>query len=195
VITALPTGREGSLLALGLALAALAAIYVLIALPMENLYAAQAERAEMQRSLLLKLNAVANELPQLRSQVSELRAGVDSRRLTLGGASDAIAAAALQGHIEELATGAGVTIGSTEGLPTEAEGAYRRLGLRVVLSGSDAALMKLLAALEAATPPVVIDNLQIHGMQRRTGMPQAALDATLDVFGFRNADEASAEKP
>jgi Tfp pilus assembly protein PilO len=195
VITALPTGREGGLLALGLALAALAAIYVLIALPMENLYAAQAERAEMQRSLLLKLNAVANELPQLRSQVSELRAGVDSRRLTLGGASDAIAAAALQGHIEELATGAGVTIGSTEGLPTEAEGAYRRLGLRVVLSGSDAALMKLLAALEAATPPVVIDNLQIHGMQRRIGMPQAALDATLDVFGFRNADEASAEKP
>jgi Tfp pilus assembly protein PilO len=195
VIAALPTGREGSLLALGLALAALAAIYVLIALPMENLYAAQAERAETQRSLLLKLNAVANELPQLRSQVSELRAGVDSRRLTLGGASDAIAAAALQGHIEELATGAGVTIGSTEGLPTEAEGAYRRLGLRVVLSGSDAALMKLLAALEAATPPVVIDNLQIHGMQRRIGMPQAALDATLDVFGFRNADEASAEKP
>ena len=195
MITALPTGREGGLLALGLALAALAAIYVLIALPMENLYAAQAERAEMQRSLLLKLNAVANELPQLRSQVSELRAGVDSRRLTLGGASDAIAAAALQGHIEELATGAGVTIGSTEGLPTEAEGAYRRLGLRVVLSGSDAALMKLLAALEAATPPVVIDNLQIHGMQRRIGMPQAALDATLDVFGFRNADEASAEKP
>jgi Tfp pilus assembly protein PilO len=195
VIAARPTGREGSLLALGLALAALAAIYVLIALPMENLYAAQAERAETQRSLLLKLNAVANELPQLRSQVSELRAGVDSRRLTLGGASDAIAAAALQGHIEELATGAGVTIGSTEGLPTEAEGAYRRLGLRVVLSGSDAALMKLLAALEAATPPVVIDNLQIHGMQRRIGMPQAALDATLDVFGFRNADEASAEKP
>ena len=74
------------------------------------------------------LTCVANELPQLRSQVSELRAGVDSRRLTLGGASDAIAAAALQGHIEELATGAGVTIGSTEGLPTEAEGAYRRLG-------------------------------------------------------------------
>jgi general secretion pathway protein M len=195
VITALPTGREGGLLALGLALAALAALYVLIALPMENLYAAQAERAEMEHSLLLKLNAVSNEVPQLRSQVSELRAGVDSRRLTLGGASDAIAAAALQGHIEELATGAGVTIGSTEGLPPEAEGAYRRLGLRVVLSGSDAALMKLLAALEAATPPVVIDNLQIHGMQRRIGMPQAALDATLDVFGFRNADEASAEKP
>ena len=92
---------------------------------------------------------------------------------------------ALQSRIEELAASVGATIGSTESLPAEARSGYRRIGLRYVLSGPYETLVKFLAKLEAATPPLVIDNLHIHGVLRRPGTPAAAgLDAGLDVYGL-----------
>jgi len=114
----------------------------------------------------------------------------------LEGASDAIASANLQNRIAELAASVGVTTGSTESLPVEVRGGYRRIGLRYTLSGPYENLVKLLAKLEAATPPLVIENLHIHGVLRRPGTSAAgALDAGLDVFGFRNNDKTVAAKP
>ena len=110
----------------------------------------------------------------------------------------AIAAAALQSRIEGLAASVGATIGSTESLPSEARSGYRRIGLRYVLSGTYETLVKFLAKLEAATPPLVIDNLHIHGVLRRPGpgAPAAtALDAGLDVYGYRDGEKPVAAKP
>ena len=70
---------------------------------------------------------------------------------------------------------------------------YRRIGLRYVLSGSYETLVKFLVKLEAATPPLVIDNLHIHGVLRRPGTPAAAgLDAGLDVYAFRDGQKSVA---
>jgi general secretion pathway protein M len=109
--------------------------------------------------LLPRLRAAADELPALRERVEQLRNAAGSRKITLEGASDAIAAATLQSRIEELATSVGATIGSTESLPVETRSGYRRIGLRYVLSGQYETLVKFLAKLESATPPLVIDNL------------------------------------
>src|SRR4029077_11630235 len=99
-------------------------------------------------------------------------------------------------HIAELAAATGVTIGSTESLPAEMRGGYRRIGLRCDVSGPYESLIKCLARLDAATPPWVVDNLSIHGVMRRPGTPAAsALDARLDVYGFRNNENLVAAKP
>jgi hypothetical protein len=75
-------------------------------------------------------------------------------------------------------------------------GGYRRIGLRYALSGPYETLMKFLARLDAATPPLVVDNLSIHGVMRRPDAPAAsALDAGLDVYGFRNNENLVAAKP
>jgi len=66
-------------------------------------------------------------------------------------------------RVEELAAAAGTTIGSTEGLAAENRGSYRRLGLRIAISGEYEALIKLLGSIETAVPPLVLSNLQIHG--------------------------------
>ena len=146
--------------------------------------------------LLPRLQAAADELPALRARVEQLRAAAGTRKLTLEGASDAIAAASLQSRIEELAATVGATIGSTESLPAEARSGYRRIGLRYVLSGPYETLVKFLAKLEAATPPLVIDNLHIHGVLRRPGTPAASgLDAGLDVYGYRDGEKSVAAKP
>ena len=86
-----------------------------------------------------------------------------------------------------------VTIGSTESLPVEVRSGYRAIGLRYTLTGPYETLVKFLAKLEAANPPLVIENLHIHGVLRRPGTPLAnALDAGLDVIGFRNNDKTTA---
>ena len=191
----MPTGRRGQLLALSLLLVALGGVYLLIVSPLLGLYAERAAVLENRRMLVPRLRAAADELPFLRARVEQLRAAAGTRKITLEGATDAIASATLQSRIEELASSAGATIGSTESLPAEARSGYRRIGLRYVLSGSYETLVKFLAKLESATPPLVIDNLHIHGVLRRPGTPAAAgLDAGLDVYAYRDGEKSVAVK-
>ena len=194
--TSLPTGHRGRFLALLLLLVVLGAVYLVVAAPLIELYVGRSAQIEDKRMLVPRLKAAAAELPELRAQVADLRATAGTRKVTLEGSSDSIASANLQNHIAEFATSVGVTIGSTESLPVETRGGYRRIGLRFTLNGPYEALLKFIAKLEAATPPLVLENLHIHGVLRRPGTPQAgALDAGLDVFGFRNNDNAVASKP
>ena len=191
----MPTGRRGQLLALSLLLVVLGGVYLMVVSPLLGLYAERAAVLENRRMLVPRLRAAADELPALRARVEQLRAAAGTRKVTLEGASDAIASATLQSRIEELATSAGATIGSTESLPAEVRSAYRRIGLRYVLSGSYETLVKFLAKLESATPPLVIDNLHIHGVLRRPGTPAAAgLDAGLDVYAYRDGEKSVAVK-
>ena len=192
----MPTGRPGRLSALILLLISLAGFYLLAINPLLDFYAQRQAILEQRRMLLPHLKAAAEELPGLRDRASELRAAANNRKVTVEGASDAIASANLQSRIEELASSVGATIGSTESLPAEVRSGYRRIGLRYVLSGPYETLVRLLAVLEAATPPLVIDNLHIHGVLRRPGTPAAAgLDAGLDVFAFRNNETPVTGKP
>ena len=191
----MPTGRRGQVLALSLLLVALAGVYLLVVSPLLGLYAERAAVLENRRMLLPRLQAAADELPILRARVEQLRVAAGTRKITLEGASDPIAAATLQSRIEELAASVGATIGSTESLPAEGRSGYRRIGLRYVLSGSYETLIKLLAKLETATPPLVIDNLHIHGVLRRPGTPTSAgLDAGLDVYAYRDGEKPVAAK-
>jgi general secretion pathway protein M len=198
----MPTGRNGRLWALILMLIAVGGVY-LVVVPLVNYYAERQSVLENRRMLLPRLSAAAEELPALRARASGLRATAGARKVTLEGASDAIASANLQGRIEELAASAGATVSSTEGLPAEVRGGYRRIGLRYVLVSSYETLLRLLAKLEAATPPLVIDNLHIQGGLRvyRRGQPATqglatpALNAGLDVYGFRANENLVAAKP
>jgi general secretion pathway protein M len=192
----LPRGRRGRLLAISLLLLAFGSVYILVVAPLLDLYSGRAAVLDNRRALLPRLHAATDELPDLHAQVEQLRAAAGTRKITLEGASDAIAAAALQSRIEELAASVGATIGSTESLPAEGRSGYRRIGLRYVLSGPYETLVRFLAKLEAATPPLVIDNLHIHGVLRRPGTPAATgLDAGLDVYGYREGEKAVAAKP
>lgn len=187
----MPSGRRGQALALALALAVLAALYLIVAAPLLGFFAQRQETIEARQMLLPRLQAVAAELPALRARIARLRAEQRTRQLTLDGATDAIASANLESRIDALARSVGVTIGSTESLPAEPHGPYRRIGLRLVLTGHYEALINLLARLETVRPPLVVDNLQLHGPLARPGMETAAtLDAGLDVYGFRGGDKA-----
>jgi hypothetical protein len=196
----LPTGQRGRLLALSLVLLLLGGLYFLAVAPLVDLYRGREAGLENGRMVLPHLRAAAAALPALRAQVAELRAAALTRKVTLDGASDAIASANLQSRIEGFAASVGATIGSTESLPPETADGYRRIGLRFALNGPYATLVKLLARIEAAAPPLIVDNLQVHGVLRRPGLPPDGesafgLDAGLDVYGFRIAGKTAAAQP
>jgi general secretion pathway protein M len=180
----------------------LAGFYFLAVAPLVALYQQRAATLQDDRMLLPHLQAVAAELPSLRTRLSELRNAVPTRKVTLDGASDALAAATLESRIEALAASVGATIGSTESLPVEVTQGYRRIGLRFVLSGPYETLVQLLARLRQATPPLVVDNMQFHGVLRRPVLPQqppgvgaGGLDAGIEVYGFRSDDRTTSARP
>jgi len=183
------------LLALGILFLVLGGVYLLLVSPILDLYSQREATLADRRMLAPRLNAAAAELPELRARLAELQAAATTRKIALDGASDAIAAANLQSRIEELASSAGVTIGSTEGLAAENRGGYRRIGLRLAVTGDYDAMIKLLGAIETAAPPLILSNLQFHGMARPTGQAQSSrLDVGFEVYGFRRTDTPVAVK-
>jgi general secretion pathway protein M len=190
VNAALPSGWQGRLLALAVLAAALATVYVTLAMPLLDFYDDRQALAARERRLIVKLGSVGAELPELQARLARLRAAVASHKATLAGETDAIASATLQGRLEQYATAAGVTIGSSEILPEEPRGNYHRIGLRLMVNGPYQGLLELVARIETATPPLAIDNLQIRGARSALLRRQAAaiaLDASLEVYGFRDA--------
>jgi general secretion pathway protein M len=145
----------------------------------------------------------ADKLLELRAQTSERRGPASARKVTVEGFSNAAASAELQSHIEELGTSIDTTIDSTESISAEVRGSYHPADPRYVLVGAYETWVRRFAKLEAATPPLVIDNLHIHGLRvdRRTGRPRApgpetlTLNAGPDLCGFRTNKNLSVVRP
>ena len=203
----MPTGILGRCVALALLLAVLGLGYLVIVVPVLELYAEREAALEQRRLLEPRLRAAAGELPALRARLAELQASAANRKIMLEGASDAIASANLQSLIDELAASVGITVASTEGLAPENKGVYRRIGLRIAVNGDYDNLLALLAAIDKATPPLVVDNLQIRARLQALAMLQAPnaprppaapaatrLDAGFEVYGFRRQEAPLASR-
>jgi general secretion pathway protein M len=174
------------LLALAILFLMLAGGYLLIVTPVLDLYAQREAMLDDRQVLAPRLNAAVEQLPALRARLAEVKATASTHNITLDGASDTIASANLQSRIEELATSAGVTIGSTQGVTTENRGSYRWIGLHFVISGEYEPIIKLLSVIESTTPPLVLSNLQLHSALRaRAEGMSARLDAGFEVYGLR----------
>ena len=184
---ALPTGPRGRLLALGLTLLAAAAFWFGVVGPLLAWHADRAERVERRDALARRTAALAETLPTLRARAEATAAAGPAPAALLQGGSDAVAGAALQARVQELAAHAGAALSSAEGLPTEQLGSFRRIALRVTLTAPWPALVELLRALEAAAPRMLVDDLQVQPAPslQVTGRP---LGVTLTVLAFRAAE-------
>lgn len=192
-MTMLPTGQAGRYLALGLLLVMGVAAWQAIASPMLALYADQAATLEQRSALASRMAQVSAGLPDLMRESTQGAAGAAPRpHVLLQGPIDAVAGAALQQLVLDMAGRTGATIGSTETLPAEGRGGYRQIAVRVAVSASWARLVRLLAAIEEAQPIMVVDDLQLRrGPLVALGTEQA-VEASLTVIGFRAA--AAADK-
>lgn len=191
----LPGGRRGQALAGLLALMVVAVVWLAVAAPLHDLYAGRAERVAEQREKLTHLARLAAVLPALRQAATTTAPGGPPPAALLSGETDAIAGAALQGMVQDMATAAGATLASAEALPSEQQGGFRRIALRIALSGDWSVLMAMLRAVESSQYRLLVDDVQLHAAARLQAGPAAALapppiDASFVVMGFRPGHEA-----
>ena len=189
----LPTGRAGTALAVGLLGSVLLAGWFGGAAPLLAWRAGQAEALAQRQLLAEGMASFAATLPALQRAVAERSSGTAASVMLKEG-TDAIAAAALQGMVRDMAGQAGATLFSVETLPVAAEGSYRRIGLRLSLSASWPVLANLLAAIEQARPRMVVDDLELHQSQLRLGEAEMLLNAAFTLYGFRS-DGSPREAP
>jgi general secretion pathway protein M len=187
------TGPRGRALALlGLLLAA-GTVWLCIIMPLLACYQAGAELLQQQTTLADRMEQTAATLAALRQQAA-LQAGTPAAAgATLPGTSDAVAGATLQEQVEAMATQAGATLASVETLPAEPAGAWRRIGLRVALAAPWAVLIRLLEALDLASPQMLADDLHVHATPIDVRQPLSVpVQASFTITAFRPAPPGQA---
>jgi general secretion pathway protein M len=184
---ALPEGSRGRALALGLTAIVLAAIWLAAGAPLLDAYADRADELQRRVALAGRMADLAGSLPELQREAAAQSTDSTPTTATLEGASDALAGAALQSGVEAMSNTAGGHLTSTEALPAEQVGAYRRVALRVTVDATWPVLVKLLQAIERATPRMFIDDLQIHAQPAAERTREPPLDTSFTVLAFRAA--------
>jgi general secretion pathway protein M len=170
--------------ALALLLAVVALPLLAIMGPLLDAHAARdAEIAELQAKAM-RLDAIAATKPELTRHRDELTARRDRSSLLLSGASEALAAAALQNSLKAAAARAGGELRSTQALAVTEDKGFRRIAVRALLATDTDGLRTLLHAVESARPPLFVDALEVRGRARQDEADEPRLDIRIDVFGY-----------
>jgi general secretion pathway protein M len=192
----LPDGKVGQALALAVTALFALALYLLIVSPLLSFYGEQADRVSERTALAERYEALARDLPALRTSDKRWRERAGGE-LLLEGSSDALAAASLQAAMKGLVEEAGAKLTSAEMLQTTAEGNYRRVGIRVVFSGDLKLVTAVLRQVETSRPLLFVRNFDLHAGGAAASSDDAGEDGdsasagdgmlavTLDVYGFR----------
>ena len=184
----LPTGRTGRWTALGLLFVVLAVLWLGIAGPLLEWHRVRADALEPRAVLALRMAQLVAGLPRLELAAQDAMPSGPRAEALLTQSSDAVAAAALLEAVQDMATQAGARLSSTETLPTEAAGRYRRIRLRITLSAPLPAVVALLRALAQASPRMLVDDLQLRAAPVLAGRDSPPIDASMLVLAFRAAE-------
>lgn len=175
------------LTALALLLAVLALPWLGVVQPLLDAHAAGEGEIAALTVTAGRLTALAATRDELMRQKQALAARRDSGGLLLAGASEALAAAALQNIIKTALIRAGGELRSTQPLATAEDKGFRRISVRALLTTDTDGLRILLHAVDAARPLLFVDSLEVRGraVSHSIGEPdEPQLDIRLDVTGF-----------
>lgn len=146
---ALPTGRRGQALAVAIACLALALAWFGVIGPIWSWFDDRDMALDQRQTLLQHMRDAAATLPALRAAAaSNVNRGDTAGAAMLPGASDALAAAALQERVQKMSGIAGVSLSAVETLPAVPAGTWHKIPLRISLNAPWPVLMGLLRALE-----------------------------------------------
>ncbi|MBW4036978.1 MAG: hypothetical protein HIU90_16050 [Proteobacteria bacterium] len=182
---ALPTGPSGRALAAGLVVVAIGISWLAIARPLIGWYDARAATLAERVEFADRLAARAATLPALAAAARGMSPAPRTGYRLLNGSTDAIAAASLQQIVQGLATHNGVTISSAETLAPATVGHYLRIRLRVAVSGRWAVLVRLLTAIAAQPPIMMIDDLRLNAGEHAPTIATTPLTVLFTLIAFR----------
>jgi hypothetical protein len=190
---ALPTGRNGQLLALGLTILVLAVLWLGVVMPVIDWHGERAD-ALVKAALVQRMETLVATRAAVQEQAKAVAAGGAGETALLEGDSESVAGATLQELLQAMFMRAGVQLNSVETLPGDETGAYRRIRLRVSFNASWPVLMSLLKEFELARPALLIDELSVQPALHRISTAPGTFDVTCAIFGFRAEPAKGAAK-
>ncbi len=183
MISSLPTGQRGQILAAILALLALFVVWLGLIAPVLDFYASQSEQVAALQTRVAREAALIETLPLLRREADA--SAKAPTRAVLPGNSDAIAGATLQEQVQAMAGTANAQLTSIETLPAEQVGAYRRIGVRVELSAQLGVVVALLRGIDQAQPSMLVDDIRLTATPVGPQNAQLPMDCAFTVYAFR----------
>jgi len=181
----LPEGPAGQALAVAAGFLVIAMIWAGLVTPALGWYQGQSAALAGARLEAAHLLALRASLPALRQQLAASASIAPGADILLQGDSDAIAGANLQADLNLLAAQAGASLDSTESVPAEASGGLRRIGVTVSLTATWPVLVAYLAAIEAASPRMIVDDLSVSAESDPDPRQDVPLQASFTVSAFR----------
>lgn len=176
-------------LAILILLGAVALVYFGAVEPLLDDYRTTGEAIADRQGAIARFRRAAAELPQLRAELAALRQRQAASEGFLEGTNDALVAAQIQNRIKALVETAHGELKSTQALPVQEEGKYRRITIRAQMTLDTEAAQRVLYGIETASPLLFLDNLDMRahlGAERRHehATEDPPLDVRLDVYGF-----------
>lgn len=184
---ALPRGRR-RFYAAALLVATLAIPAAAIGLAASATIFDQDSKVEAVRRNLTSMTAAAGSITQLRKVLATLDRDARYSLDIMPPVSDTQATAALQTAAQKAISRTGAVVRSVLPLDTVEQGALRRAGVRIVLTGNTNQLNNALAAIADATPVMIVGNAEVRVLagSRYDAAPGKApnIQATLDVVAL-----------
>jgi hypothetical protein len=184
-----PTLRR--LLAVAILIFPLTALYLLVAAPLADDYAATTDRIARLTALRDGYRRLADRVGSERAQLQALKERQAGQNGFLVAPNATLLAADLQNRVKSLVDAARGELQSTEVLPVQdvEEGKFRRIAVRGRMILTVPAARQVLYGLEASAPLLFIDNLDLHAQAvelRRAWSPEdeMRLDVAFDVYGY-----------
>ena len=179
------TIRPGLRRLLAVALLALlaAGVHATVTGPLLELYGGDRDRIAASQMAIPRYQQIGQRLQRLERQLAELRSNPAGEAGYLEGDDEAMTGAALQLRLKQLLQREGGQLKSTQMLSGRDEGEVRRVALRGQIVTSAGVLQRVLYDLEAGSPYLFIDNLELRPAASADG-GEPALDARFELYGF-----------
>ena len=186
---AFPAGRRGQTLAVAIVCLALTLVWFGVINPIWSWFDDRDMLLEQRQTLLQHMRDAAATLPALRAAAaSNVNRGDTTGGTMLPGATDALAAAALQERVQKMSGIAGVSLSAVETLPAVQTGTWHKIPLRISLNAPWPVLINLLRAIEDSPVRILVDDVHFHAatlVARPTVLP---IQASMVLYGFRPAE-------
>ncbi len=186
-------------LAVLILLGAIGLVHLAALQPLLDDYQATRRSIADDAAALARFRRVAAELPRRRAELAALRRRQAASEGFLQGTNEALVAAQIQNRLKALVEAAQGELKSTQVLPVQEEGKYRRIALRVQMTLDTAAAQRVLYGIETASPLLFVDNVDLRAhvggdRHRERANPDPPLDVRFDVYGYMRGGKPPARE-
>jgi general secretion pathway protein M len=130
---------------------------------------------EQQQGRLAQLERMAASREPIQRLIAGIQQDRDTAAQYLPQSAPSLAAAELQQRVKAVVETVGGTLRSTQALPPTEEGNAVRVTVSAALTGDTESLQKILYELEAQTPLLFVDNLDVTARENRPRLPNGQL--------------------